>query len=442
MSPSDWVSEAEAWATANGLDGRTALGYGLGGRSGPLRKFQTLWKWDWHGQWLPFIQVKGFSQRNRIVYMANAGVNTAVFPLYARLKSAQMAIAGMWRDGSDELRLAGHPYRYEADVSGFDTSISHAMFDIVAEELIRGFPALANSIRQWRFAETLPLLTPPLDPTMGHGVGIREMSGGLRSGLLLTSVMGSLIQRSLVRMALHAQRRTLDEVVACIHGDDVALACDKPLNVDEWVGAYESMGMKCALVPGLSFLSRHITKDGTSLPIGGRIIQQTCSNENEPTGGGWVVGLLALGFLARTQGAEGLPADIQSAVIQSISAAEWIHPFATDDLAHTRDAVRMGTAQLVDAALRRKAGLAWILQQLRSAEHSYLGRSLAKSFPGLILGLTSTDDVIFRLCQTVNSLSRRDRMRLATRGMNAISNSETASLGWLTEVQHETNING
>jgi hypothetical protein len=368
--------------------------------------------------------------------MASAGVNTALWPLYALLKSAQVMIPGMWRDGKDGERLSTFPYRYEADVSGFDTSISDAMFDVMRDELSRAFPRYYRIIHNWRRSEQLPLITPPLSIGLGWGCGVREMSGGLRSGLILTSVMGSLIQRSLVTMALTRQNRRLgDGVNACIQGDDVAISASAPLDSEAWKESYALMGMKCSLDPGLSFLSRHVLSNGRDSPIAGRLVQQSASNEHEPRGGLWVKGLLVLGFQARMEGSENLPILLQDAVNRCLDPVEWLDEFRGSTLQATKANVASKGGRLVTRALLRRQGLPWIRSVLREREHSYLGRLLAGNFPTLITGAAGADEVTFDLCRRVNQLSWNERRQIASAGFTALMNSEKAGLQWLAETK-------
>jgi len=64
-----WVDEAADWAHSVGLDPLSALGYGLGGRSGPLAKPVVFWRWA-EEHWAPYMALAGCAQRNRIVNMA------------------------------------------------------------------------------------------------------------------------------------------------------------------------------------------------------------------------------------------------------------------------------------------------------------------------------------------------------------------------------------
>lgn len=424
--------EGASWATANGIHPATTFGFGLGGRSGPTAKPTLFWKYD-EGRWIRWLLSLNAAQRNRIVYMAMKAFNLRHWRLYTWLKAGQIGTVGMYRlDPRSPGRVGRRRYKFMGDLSGFDQHVSSDCRAVLADAIASVRPDLMPDLEFWLHAEEHLLLTPSLSLEVGGvGVGVRHQRNGLKSGQITTSVIGTMINAILARAALRNAGLKRHEWDFEVQGDDIYVGTDRPISCDGWASSYARAGFKASLVPGDIFLSAHQDSVGLQTPVGGRIVQQTCSNEAEPVGGAWVIGLLMLGFLERTRGAERLSPQLQRAVVDGLSGVRWLRPYLRPrSLTRTRAAIEAVADPLIDRALKKREGVSWFARTIRGREHSALGRLLYEAFPELAKGVEASDLHTFRLCQQAQTLSRDVRLELASSGYATIAAGEDAALGW------------
>lgn len=373
------------------IDEATILANGLGGRSGPLYKDTALLRftgtaWEQIGTW------KGYAQRNRVVQMSAAASNWMLKPLFNLLHGARARIPGLYRVGDNDYHLANKfTYRYESDISGFDISVTRELQVLVSWALARAMPHLANDLQTWLAVETLGLITPSW--ALNYGLAtLEKFRGGTRSGVKTTAEAGQLysVIATLYALSLHGFDVTAwphgQDFAIVVQGDDVLVSVNRPLDADAWAQAYATLGLKAELIKGDMFLSRHMSTEGLSAPVGGRIVQQTLSNEHEPVGEeSTTIGILALGFIARTEGSERLPLELQRSVGQACSHARWLSKYGVQ----TGQAVPVSTLRGmlmrsplvkvdIDAALRERVGESWLATQVREAEHSPAARLIVQ----------------------------------------------------------------
>jgi hypothetical protein len=365
------------------LDEPSVLANGLGGRSGPLYKDTPLLRfngsgWETYGTW------KGYSQRNRVVQMSAAASNWMLKPLFNVLHGARSRIPGLWRTGNQDFELANRfKHRYESDISGFDVSVTRQLQVLVSWALASVMPHLKQDLSSWLFVETLGLITPHWGMQFGLAT-LERFKGGTRSGVKTTAEAGQFYSLTATLYALHLHGFDVSEwphsghFTVVVQGDDVIVSTDRPLDPVTWAKAYAAIGLKAELIEGDMFLSRHMSTERSSAPVAGRIVQQTLSNEHEPIGEmDETVGILALGFIARAEGAERLPQDLQRMAAKACSHASWFKRYGIDPstkmlLSDMRSALLRSdeVRKDIDVALRARMGEDWLTEQAREAEHS------------------------------------------------------------------------
>lgn len=452
--PSRVMESANNAALRFGLDQRTALAFGMGGRSGPMYKDTPSYRYSGRRTHEAWAIGKGWSQRNRVVQMASNGGNRVVRSLYERLSHSRRNVDGLWHAGTRDFNVfQGLPYHYEADISGYDQSVSPELQDMLAMVWTEQWPELAPAIKCWRMLEARPLITPSWDYDDYH-VAIVHSLGGTRSGLKLTTEVGTFLEVCVTLYALHRQGLNYlnfpwrdtghgGDIVSLHAGDDVRISTRRRLDVDKWTADFAELGFKCELVVGDGFLSRHTSPTFPNVPIAGRVVQQTMSNESERTGRR-TLGLHYLGFRARTERFELLPEFLQRETWSCIRHAAWIRELAMDHDFNSVNELRSVLAtsprvqERIASALESAAGLSWFDEQLREADHSTTSRyavEMAQTIKAnLSVDSSSIDKQIDALSSIVGRLPLHTRMSLAYDGYHAVGAGATEGLKWLKHV--------
>jgi hypothetical protein len=207
------------------------------------------------------------------------------------------------------------------------------------------------------------------------------------------------------------------------------------------------VGLTCELIPGDGFLARHLTRSLDGIPIAGRIVQQTMSNEHERFGPE-ALGIHYLGFIARTEGSEALPSVLQDAAWQVIKHARWVRDLAAShrsvtDLKSLRQLLSTDSTvkEVIAEALRSTAGLEWLSEHTRAAEHSEVGRRLlswiTEDVRRLQLPQVSLEHYIDAASHRLAALPETQRLRMALDGYYAVAASSVQAHRWLNSVLNE-----
>lgn len=432
--------DAESWVpAATGTPPEAYYGFGLGGRSGPFAKWTLDQRPTYDGAWIATEEMLGHSQRNRVVQMSAIAINRALGPLFRRLKGARRWIPGLWRDGvTDSAAHSSFPHTYEADISGFDASVTRELQETVAAELKRVWPELSEQIDVWLWAEARPLLTPSwsLDD---DECGVLSSIGGTKSGLKLTSEMGTLYScaaalYSLWKQGRAAQWPTQQDVSLAVQGDDVLVGSVTPLDVDLWAASYLSLNLRAELLTGDGFLARHNTANTPPVPSIGRFIQQTCSNEHEPTGS-HADGLLLLGLYARTAGSHYWPQKAAAAAWDCIMQSPFYAALGHASLAACRRWIRTSdaAAKAIQASIADAASESWFAAIFRDAEHSPYAAAIAAALTsaGFTPATASMDRAVDTLMIHVEAQPESVRRAIVHEGVRAVSDGAPAADAWL-----------
>jgi len=434
---------AQQAASGLSIDVATTLGNGLSGRSGPLYKEASLHRFTGTG-WATIGTWRGYAQRNRIVHMSSAAVNQGLRRLFDTWHEARKHIPGLWHAGvADRALIRDQGLTFESDISGFDVSVTRELQNMIAWHFSEVFPHLSDDLRFWLRAETLPMIAPSWDRTP-DACTVMSFVGGTRSGLKTTAEAGTIYS---VIAALYALSRQgfdiwrwpyLTDVRLLVQGDDVLLATNKEVNVEDWTEAYARLGLRSTLIEGDRFLSRHHSTDGTVVPSAARIIQQTLSNEHEPLGDPDVTeGILIRGFIDRTEGCEGLPGPVSYAAAKALRHARWMENFLTSSQMVSIATMRNGLmhSNAAQAAIRRalaaRANLPWLLAEIRDREHSPSAAALAafleREKPDLLLEAQSKDDTTAKIIRRLRTLPRTRRISLSIAYASMVMADETRS---------------
>lgn len=443
------------FAAQTGLDPRGVAGYGLSGRSGPMRKARPAWVFD-HGVWRAYWSLEGAAQRNRVVQMGSQVWSLAVEALYDALEGGRRNIAQQWHPGDSAahlirayMRAVPDAHHWEADISAYDTSVSPEIKDELLAAILEVWhdqPLVCQAARIWRMSERAPLIVPHLGLNPDH-CGLLNAAGGWRSGNKLTSAMGNVMARAIGVMTLrrygligkndHGYEPSR-EVLYLSMGDDQRLCTRRDLDPALWISTWAELGFKCDLFAGIGFLSRKTDATYFNAPIGGRIIQQRLSNEHEDKSRA-ALGLALLGFVASTEDiATWQPAmDAEVGAIVTTCAA-WVRDlgYPRSSASQLRRAIISDerTAGIIERALATKAGLGFIGEAEREAEHSVLSAAVLRVAarygaldPNAALSL---DWAVHQALAATQRLPAQERLSHAVRGYNACALG-TREQAWL-----------
>jgi hypothetical protein len=304
------VAQASSFNDHVFLPHATAFAFGLASRQGPLYKKMPLFKHDGGGTWRATQYGLGHWPRSRQVFMGCYGLNLALGPLLTKLQSGRRATPGFWHSGTLDDQLVASAYAkrlhiYESDISGYDQSVTpdlqRALCDCIKAEMTD----MASQADLWLFTEGRPVIS--ANWAQADGYTLATTFGGTHSGQRLTAEVGTLICGASLLYALSLiTRQTPAEVwrrcmtgewLLLVQGDDLLIGINQTLSPTDWVEAWAGLGLKCELVQGVRFLMKHRLPDGAR-PVAGRIVQQTLSNEHEPSGIDWDP-ILVLGMQSR-----------------------------------------------------------------------------------------------------------------------------------------------
>jgi hypothetical protein len=418
---------ARAWTQKRGLHDRCALANGIGKRQGPLYKARYVWELD-AGRWQAVAKAAGAASRNRVIQMAPYCVNMTLRRWFAVLHEARRVIRGLWRTGNEDAMLhIGANFQYEADISGYDTSVTWQLQASLVDAFRAEWPEMAGDAATWFAAEQRGLIGPSWSRNPAT-CSIYSPVGGTSSGLKSTAEVGTIFAVAATVLALRDQGLKWQEwpnipgVATSHQGDDVRVSSYVPFDIPAWADSYAKVGLNCELIEGWVFLSRHHTPDGALIPLAGRIVQQTMSNEHEPTDGD-PEGILLLGLVARSTGWHLIPAELRQHVNRCIRHAEWMQRLGLPSIEAARAyaSTTEGLA-LIERSVSQRAALPWLLAQQRDAEHSDAARRAWSLLQPFLKNrdLASLDRTTHQVAWRVASESRAVRDDLLTEIEDAV----------------------
>lgn len=293
-----------------GLPASASQAYAVSSRQGPLNKMMPYYESDDAGIWAPTRMAKGAWSRTRQVFMGSFGLNVALEPLLARLQGGRRGTRGFWHDKTSDRTVTLRAWQLglkvvEADISGYDQSVSPSLQEALANIIAEIDPSLADQARLYLYAERRSVITPPYIGQLGCSVVTTR--GATHSGQRLTAEVGSMICAATTLFALSSlmklspaalwDRFMSGEWMLLVQGDDLLIGLPTVIDPAAWEAQWLKVGLKCHVLSGYRFLMKHRLAEG-DFPVGGRIVQQTLSNESEPSGTHWDP-ILVLGMHAR-----------------------------------------------------------------------------------------------------------------------------------------------
>lgn len=422
----DELRDAAAhWAARVGLDPVTTLCNGYGTRTGTNIKLSPTYDYDG----VSFVSRQMMESRfcrRRQIYMAPL-LNVTLLRRFTRIAKATRysVIPGAWHAGdSDDVlmrALAGTPGEWwEADISGYDVSLSRDHHFAVQEAIRRRRPDLSAAISDYVGIDDVGTIFPHPG---GHGANNRRgrvvtRSGLLSSGILPTAEMGNIYHLPIIwelaarcGFAQPFESLIKREWGMLIQGDDLLLKM-KGLSSELMEETYAEAGLKVKALQANRFLMRHRFQNGW-YPVCSRIMQQTFSPEHE-TLGKWALPIAVMGFVARQ---EGHPAhSLVQAKLSEFMALTDLGRLGITDLKTGQAwlSSSKGSA-LVATALEKLASSSWVRALIADAEYSPQSRAilaLATKF-GLVPQAMSEDDVGNRAIEALHSMpiERMHRIR-------------------------------
>jgi hypothetical protein len=169
---------------------------------------------------------------------------------------------------------------FSDDVSGWDQSIGFNLQDRIGSELTqRGLhPELTHF---WRETEDLEVAI-----GIPGGAFIRQNKGGITSGIITTSVMGTLLNSARVMSVIRRLHIPLHKVRWLVLGDDTLIEVQNEyakVLEDNWADINKDLGFKTGLLREYTFLMRNVVETDAgkciSRPLFSRLLQQFCMPE-------------------------------------------------------------------------------------------------------------------------------------------------------------------
>lgn len=374
--------------------------FAISSRQGPLNKEAPYYDTDGGGIWTPRFMARGSWSRTRQVFMGSFGLNVALEPLLARLQGGRRGTRGFWHDKTSDREVTRRAWAQrlhiiEADISGYDQSVSPSLQQALADAISTVDPSLHDQAQLYLYAERRSVITQPWAGETGAMVVTTR--GATHSGQRLTAEVGSMICATTTLFVLTQllkrpapwiwERFMTGEWMMLIQGDDILLGLPTKLDDEAWAATWMQVGLKCHLLEGFRFLMKHRLADG-DIPVAGRIVQQTLFNEHEPSGTHWDP-ILVLGMQARWGAGPPLAyAAMARKCLQTTEFYQRTHVFDGPSAVEWLNVPENQRA--LQAKIARLASQPWLRKLRNDAEYSESARLQYEAL--LASGLVPTDD--------------------------------------------------
>jgi hypothetical protein len=194
------------------------------------------------------------------------------------------------------------------DITGFDQAVRRSHQEAIAKHIYaRYWPP--HTVDLWLGAQAMSVLGPPLHADHRAFLYSRPHGGVTTSGIITTSLDGTLINlaRALTAIAM-ARKQSVDAAFSDLlnwrwtircWGDDTVLILPNDFPVERYVEASTAIGYQTSAVDGATFLMKHYDLSRRAVyPLATRVFQQTIWNEQP----GRSEEVELLGLFARTTG--------------------------------------------------------------------------------------------------------------------------------------------
>lgn len=318
----DWESAEKVYQSVSGMFEAIPSVHALTfSRTGPVGKPVPMY--DWQGpKFMRVAEATSLVPRRRAVFGVPAFINMALLPSANVVKhgvmrtpwTAHTSERAILEDLVFDVATVGPGAQVLSDdISGFDQSVRRRHQVGVAEALYAKYWDQAT-VNLWLGAQQMPVLGPPLTAGMGGWLYERPHGGVTTSGIITTTLDGTLINMARAVTAVGAAlglspTASFEALVrkrwsAKFWGDDTILVVPPAFDMDKYVAANADIGYKTSLLPGATFLMKHYDISRRAVyPLATRVFQQTIWNEH----GGRTPEIELLGLYARTTGFEANP---------------------------------------------------------------------------------------------------------------------------------------
>jgi hypothetical protein len=234
-------------------------------RTGPISKFQplitsALYRPEDHLMTFSHdIAVRGWAPRRRVTIGIPTYRNVALIHIMKQLKTwleevPWCAIGKAPDSGNLFSRSFADRTLLADDISAWDMSISYELQEVIAQALVEEGGLSVDDARNWLATENMQVAC-----GIPEGLFIRGNRGGISSGIITTSVMGSIINKARFDYLVSALRIDGGEVI--VLGDDSLISLPKSYKddsslINEWSSASEDIGLKSTVIPEAVFLMR------------------------------------------------------------------------------------------------------------------------------------------------------------------------------------------
>jgi len=279
--------------------------------------------YDWIGtNFAKVAEGTSVAPRRRAVFGVPAFINMALLPWANAVKYAVMRTP--WTAHANELatledfefarrECGGGALLASDDISGFDLHVRRIHQESIARHIYSRFWP-PHVIDLWLGAQQMPILGPPISSSARGFLYTRERGGVTTSGVITTSLDGTLINLARVVTAYAAASRKsvgtawadllAHKWTVKVWGDDTALITPGTFDAQAYETASAAIGYTAQIQPGLTFLMKHYDLSRRAVyPLATRILQQTFFNE----AAGRSEEIELLGLFARTVGLEANP---------------------------------------------------------------------------------------------------------------------------------------
>lgn len=285
-------------------------------RTGPTAKEIAMY--DWAGDTFAHVaNAVSVVPRRRAVFGVPAFINMALLGYANIVKYCVMRTP--WTAHPNELaileglefdRAACGPasLTFSDDISGFDQSVRFVHQQAIARH-IYGLFWPAPVVDLWLGAQRMPVLAGPLHFGARGYLYTRPHGGVTTSGIITTSLDGTLINLCRAITAVAAVQRTSPTAAfqALVDrrwgikawGDDTVMTVPGSFDLERYGEANAAIGYQTSPQPGATFLMKHYDLSRRAVyPLATRVLQQTFWNER----GGRSEAIELLGLFARTTG--------------------------------------------------------------------------------------------------------------------------------------------
>lgn len=157
----------------------------------------------------------------------------------------------------------------------FDKTIVHAVLDLCVADGLIDHTEYRLLIDLAERVNACPILLPPW--VESEVARLTPASGQIRSGINLTSFMGTVINRCLSSWKLRMCGGTENNSVIINYGDDTLLFTNDIKVVDNWVKSSDALGFVTTIAPDATFLMRRVPNNYSYL---GRMVMGCINNES------------------------------------------------------------------------------------------------------------------------------------------------------------------